>query len=398
MQGKLRELEEMARLQKESLDADKQRIENELQQKEAMLRQEAEEKNSLEQVIKMMELKLVSGGQALEDQEKEKARAYRDYQQKLKAQKKKEKQLLEEKLRKEEEMLSVTRQYKDLQEEAVENRKVIEVLKNKLKVAQQETKDLKEEQQGDRDEMLETIRQQSYDLKFYRKLVRMLMKDEEIAKMKMKSEWDEDADDWIVPPFMLKAKEVTLPSLIGGKKAYDVMEQEKENRELAVEGDDDGSDDDGGGQQQQKRGGLFAGKAAANGNNVRASQQKASNGFDYMGGGGGMQGGRRGAAASGQSDIGSSSQQKRVQSRGRAGQMMPPARPGAGVSGGMMPTSSQNHIITSPDPPILAKNNKAMAQLAPLDYNPTTNTSILNGTGSSANRGINIPSLEQLQH
>ena len=47
--------------------------------------------------------------------------------------------------------------------------------------------------------MLQTIRQQSYDLKFYRKLVRMLMKDEEIAKLKMKSEYDDDADDWVVP-------------------------------------------------------------------------------------------------------------------------------------------------------------------------------------------------------
>ena len=44
------------------------------------------------------------------------------------------------------------------------------------------------------------------------------MKDEEIAKVKMKSEYDEDRDDWIVPPFQLKAKEVTLPSL-GMKKA-----------------------------------------------------------------------------------------------------------------------------------------------------------------------------------
>jgi hypothetical protein len=29
----------------------------------------------------------------------------------------------------------------------------------------------------------------------------MLMKDEEIAKVKLKSEYDEDRDDWVVPPF-----------------------------------------------------------------------------------------------------------------------------------------------------------------------------------------------------
>jgi hypothetical protein len=29
----------------------------------------------------------------------------------------------------------------------------------------------------------------------------MLMKDEEIAKVKIKSEYDEDRDDWVVPAF-----------------------------------------------------------------------------------------------------------------------------------------------------------------------------------------------------
>jgi len=67
----------------------------------------------------------------------------------------------------------------------------------------------------------------------------MLLRDEEIAKLKMKSEYDEDKDDWVVPQFMLKGKEVTLPSL--KKNGYDVMDQEKENRDMVVDG---GNDDD----------------------------------------------------------------------------------------------------------------------------------------------------------
>ena len=50
----------------------------------------------------------------------------------------------------------------------------------------------------------------------------MMMKDEEIAKIKFKSQYDDNIDDWSVPPFMIKAKEVTLPSL--KKNGYDVME------------------------------------------------------------------------------------------------------------------------------------------------------------------------------
>ena len=59
--AKYRELEELAR-QKESLDQDKQRIAGELQQKEEMLRLEAQEKQGLESMIREMERKLVSGG------------------------------------------------------------------------------------------------------------------------------------------------------------------------------------------------------------------------------------------------------------------------------------------------------------------------------------------------
>ena len=58
----------------------------------------------------------------------------------------------------------------------------------------------------------------------------MLMKDEEVAKVKLKSNYDDANNDWIVPPFILKSKEVTLPSL--KKNGYNVMEQEKENRDL----------------------------------------------------------------------------------------------------------------------------------------------------------------------
>jgi len=70
--------------------------------------------------------------------------------------------------------------------------------------------------------LLETIRQQELDVKFFKKMVKMLMKDEEIAKIKLKSQYDDSINDWIIPPFILKQKEVTLPSL--KKTGYDVME------------------------------------------------------------------------------------------------------------------------------------------------------------------------------
>jgi hypothetical protein len=58
-----------------------------------------------------LETKLVSGGHALEEKEREQSLAYREYQKKLKLQRKKQKQLLDEKRLREEEILSVEKQY-----------------------------------------------------------------------------------------------------------------------------------------------------------------------------------------------------------------------------------------------------------------------------------------------
>lgn len=59
-----------------------------------------------------MEHKLVVGGKALEEKEKDKAKEIRKFQLELEKQKQVEKQLFEEKKQKEEEVLMVEHQYK----------------------------------------------------------------------------------------------------------------------------------------------------------------------------------------------------------------------------------------------------------------------------------------------
>ena len=63
------------------------------------------------------------------------------------------------------------------------------------------------------------VKQQDYDIKFYRKVVGMVMKDQEVAKLKMKSTYDDTVNDWVVPVFLLKSKEVALPTLSIKKQA-----------------------------------------------------------------------------------------------------------------------------------------------------------------------------------
>jgi hypothetical protein len=113
MEEKLQALEELSRA-KEALNQDKERIENELYLKEQLLQIEAQEKSSLERLIKDMEQKLMSGGKALESKEQEKARAFKEYQQKIKQERAEKKKLMEEKQRQEDHIINVKRQYKDL--------------------------------------------------------------------------------------------------------------------------------------------------------------------------------------------------------------------------------------------------------------------------------------------
>ena len=64
------------------------------------------------------------------------------------------------------------------------------------------------------------------------------MKTNEMAKIKAKSTWDEATNDWIIPPFLLRAKAVELPSLSIKKQAMEYMEQQKDQRELVIDYND----------------------------------------------------------------------------------------------------------------------------------------------------------------
>jgi predicted nucleic acid-binding Zn-ribbon protein len=74
----MKEIEDLEK-EKNNLNAHKERIESELQQKEELLRIEQKEKEHLESMIREMEQKVVMGGQAFEEREKEQSKAYREY-------------------------------------------------------------------------------------------------------------------------------------------------------------------------------------------------------------------------------------------------------------------------------------------------------------------------------
>ena len=78
---------------------------------------------------------------------------------------------------------------------------------------ERDLRDANKEKEGDRGELLDTIREQEKDLDFYQGVLNMLLKKQEIYKIKEKVEFDFEIKKWIVPPFILKNKEISFPKI-----------------------------------------------------------------------------------------------------------------------------------------------------------------------------------------
>lgn len=100
----------------------------------------------------------------------------------------------------------------------------MEKQKAKYENAAEEIRDLQKEHNDEKEDMMIQLRQQDLDIKFYRQVVDMVMKPEEIAKLKGKSSYDDATNEWNIPVFLLKAREVALPSLSIKKQANEFME------------------------------------------------------------------------------------------------------------------------------------------------------------------------------
>jgi kinesin family protein 3/17 len=165
-----------------------------------------------------MEERLVVGGNALEEREKQQAQIQRKWQLELEVEKKKQQELLEEKQRQEDALLEKEKHYNNLQEEVEDCRKIIKKLKQKNKVQAQELKDFHKENIEKNEELLDTVREQSKEIDFLNQLVSYLLNEEQLFKIKEKTNWNEEQQKWKLPPFQLKKKEIAFPKLGNAKQ------------------------------------------------------------------------------------------------------------------------------------------------------------------------------------
>lgn len=229
--GPIQELEKLEK-EKKDLKDHKQQIEDQLKEQQKEVEIEKQQKKQLENLLSQMQQKLVFGGKALEEKEKIRAKEVREIQLKLEKQKQKEHELFEENKKQEEEMLMKEQQYLDLQEEVNANRNILKELRSRYKAALQEIQDLKNENQDVNEDNLVTIRDQAGEIEFYQKLVKNLLKPEELSQVRARSQHLEDG--WIVPPFVLKKHELNFPKLSLGKGKA-MVEDDLNQRDMEFE-------------------------------------------------------------------------------------------------------------------------------------------------------------------
>lgn len=64
--------------------------------------------------------------------------------------------------------------------------------------------------------MLDTIREQEREIQFCHEAMKFIFRSSELQKIKGRSKYDDNRNQWVIPPFYVKEKEVLLPRINRG--------------------------------------------------------------------------------------------------------------------------------------------------------------------------------------
>ena len=196
--------------QKRISNEDRERIENELKNKNEQLSNEKKEKENLEKILKDFQEKLFINDH---HQNEGKLKEYEALKKKMKKQKKLEEKLLQAQKFKEQEAVKAEKKYQNLNEEVEALRKKNAESNENLKNALCEIKDLQQEQEVDKEDLLQTIRVIEQENKFLTKIVQNILNKGELERLKAKTQWNEEKNEYVIKPFILKGKAINFPKL-----------------------------------------------------------------------------------------------------------------------------------------------------------------------------------------
>ncbi len=222
--------EEKQMLMKQAQDDMKQLIDQqsrtaqERAELQALLDREAEEKKLMEEQktklqskLKMMEEKLIKGGEVISKASQQEA-ALRKAEQELRERQTQEARLARELAEKEEANLQLEEHFSSLQEEVEVKTKKLKKLWTKYQTAQREIQDIQEEFQTERSDMLDTIRQLSRTLKLKDLIISNFIPEDYAKGIEKRATWNQEEDAWVVQKLDLAGNRVRSPRPISSSK------------------------------------------------------------------------------------------------------------------------------------------------------------------------------------
>jgi kinesin family protein 3/17 len=169
-------------------------------------------KEQLEERIKEIQTKFVNAGE-IEQREKERLKAQKNFRRKFKMQKKRQLQLIEEKKKKEEEMMNMEKKYQSAQDELEDLRKIVKDLRGRYKGIMNEIKQANHEFEDQKEGIYEDLRGLNVENDFLTGILMQAVPHAELETIKKRSVYDEINKKWIVPEFFLENKEKLFPKL-----------------------------------------------------------------------------------------------------------------------------------------------------------------------------------------
>jgi len=167
------------------------------------------EKEDLLKKLHSLENQIFQGSniEKINENERKKFKEYREGQLKQREEKNKKKQMIEAKKKEEEELLTIEKQYNDVQSELSDKKKIISKLNEKIKFLDGEIRDLRYENERDKDDMMFSIKELTKENKLYYGILRTILTENEIKKIIDFSTWKEDNEDWKIHPFSINPKD-----------------------------------------------------------------------------------------------------------------------------------------------------------------------------------------------
>nr|AKS36881.1 KIF3A-like protein [Schmidtea mediterranea] len=182
--------------QKDMESEEKNRVQQDLIEKENKLAKARQEQQMLRNRMNDLQRKIIVGGENLLEKAEEQERLLEKSAKELERHKQTEVSMRKKLQEKEEERMNIEVQYNSLQEEAADKKKKVKKLNNIYQTTKAELDDLKQEQQREMEGPLENIRSLNRDLGFHVLLIDTCIPKEFQKLIRENAQWNEDTGEW----------------------------------------------------------------------------------------------------------------------------------------------------------------------------------------------------------